>query len=202
MTLKNKHGSKTGVQRVKPSGLSVIEDFIWESNAIESEYSHLAFRDAMRAWKYTERLKQIKLGNVKEIHRILMTRLRPDIAGKWRTCDVWIGGKLKNFRSVELIIHMVINFCVSLSKVNHKEKPDEWAKHMHVLFENIHPFEDGNGRVGRILWQWHRLNMNLPIEIIHTGKEQTKYYKWFKNSPKKDKAYVTKPLLLGGEPRR
>lgn len=46
-------------------------------------------------------------------------------------------------------------------------------------FEKIHPFEDGNGRVGRMLYNINRLNAGLDLHIIHEGKEQIEYYKWF-----------------------
>jgi len=52
----------------------------------------------------------------------------------------------------------------------------------HIEFENIHPFEDGNGRVGRILMNIQCLNAGLPLLVIHTGKEQQKYYTWFDSS--------------------
>jgi len=37
----------------------------------------------------------------------------------------------------------------------------------------------GNGRVGRILYNIHRLLLGLPIHVIHEGKEQKEYYTWF-----------------------
>ena len=54
-------------------------------------------------------------------------------------------------------------------------------KDWHIQFEHIHPFEDGNGRVGRILMNLQLLNEGLPILVIHQGEEQKRYYKWFKN---------------------
>jgi Fic family protein len=60
-----------------------------------------------------------------------------------------------------------------------KDKLEEKTLLMHIKFEEIHPFEDGNGRVGRILWNIQRLMLGLPLKIIHTGKEQFDYYKIF-----------------------
>ncbi|WP_089983419.1 Fic family protein [Clostridium sp. C105KSO13] len=41
----------------------------------------------------------------------------------------------------------------------------------HIEFEQIHPFQDGNGRVGRMLMNQELINQNLlPIAINPTGK--------------------------------
>lgn len=31
----------------------------------------------------------------------------------------------------------------------------------HVEFENLHPFTDGNGRTGRLIWAWHMLHHGI-----------------------------------------
>jgi len=156
--------------------------FLQESNYIEREYSDEALEDAKKAWKYAIKNKSfININYILEIHKLLMQKLRPDIAGKFRNCDVWIGGKRKSFISESLFIAELRDVLSTINVPNFIPKQEEeFTKHCHVMFEEIHPFEDGNGRVGRILWQIQRLNLKLPIKIIHEGKEQVEYYKWFK----------------------
>ena len=48
----------------------------------------------------------------------------------------------------------------------------------HVKFESIHPFVDGNGRTGRLLMNWIRIKIGLPILVIKES-EKFEYYKWF-----------------------
>jgi len=166
---------------------SEIVEFLEHSNFIENEIRSMALDDAVKAWKFAYQYRNnITVRYIYAIHRHLMKRIRPDIAGNLRTCDIWIGGKRKKYKgktdlidrlySLVDIITANISFTDDTDNVESKEK---LAKNAHILFEQIHPFEDGNGRVGRILYNIHRLNLGLPIHIIHEGTEQLEYYKWF-----------------------
>lgn len=172
---------------MKKIDLKKLKEFVRESNAIESVYDEQSFKDAMSAWNFLKTKKYLTPETILEVHRKIMRKLRPDIAGWWRNCDVWIGGKCKGFISVSLIKEDVSNFCqyLTLSSQNDIVSPEMIIKNTHIRFENIHPFEDGNGRVGRLIMLWHRIQYGLPIEVIHAdydigGEEQKNYYKWFR----------------------
>jgi hypothetical protein len=49
------------------------------------------------------------------------------------------------------------------------EISDPW--HMHVAYETLHPFTDGNGRSGRALWLWQM--QAAPIGFLHQFYYQT-----------------------------
>jgi len=182
----------TTAREGKPSGLSVTEDFLWESNAIENEYSHKAFVDAKKAWKYIKDKENITLEDALEIHRILMKRLRPDIAGKLRTCSVRVGNNIMPYHGLGVLEDSLKRYCevtnglLEFAKVGIKDEEalEKACKESHISFEKIHPFEDGNGRTGRILMNWLRIRLGLPILVIHAdlkegGSEQKEYYEWF-----------------------
>ena len=159
-------------------------EFLICSNQIEQEYGETALTDAVAAWAYAKTVDVMTLEHVLEIHRLLMDRLNPRIAGKVRDCDVYIGGKRKIYISQALLKTEICDWCEALitEKILGEEAHETIAKDMHVWFEGLHPFEDGNGRVGRILYNWHRVKLGLPVHVIHPGKEQMEYYKWFKNN--------------------
>lgn len=161
-----------------------IKEFLTESNYIENERTEIALEDSMSAWRYASSFEgRWTVDFVLEIHRILLKNINPSIAGKFRSCDVWIGGYRKMFISNTLLKEQVEEAVGMMNYESTLEKPAQreiLAGQCHVAFEDVHPFEDGNGRVGRILWQLHRLKLGLKPRVIHEGEEQFEYYKWFK----------------------
>ena len=150
-------------------------EFLKESNAIEREYSDEALQDSKQAWTMAcvSSKDGINTSYILGIHRRLMKRLNPCIAGKIRNCSVCIGGEIRNQSKIQIKVELK-NLCKFIPKT--EEKIKEW----HIKFEKLHPFEDGNGRTGRILMNIQRLKAKLSLLIIHEGKEQMEYYKWFK----------------------
>lgn len=165
-------------------------EFILESNAIEGVHGDEAFEDAITAWNYALGKKTLEVNNVLHIHKLLMKRLNPRIAGKLRTCDVWIGNQHKKYLGEEHLLWQLRSALSTIwmgiglandSGLSNEGIKDAITKEAHVAFENCHPFEDGNGRTGRIIYNWHRMKMGLPIHVIHAGtREQGDYYDWFK----------------------
>jgi len=164
-----------------------VEVFLRESNAIEQVYSEDALEDAIKAWNYLKEKTFLTPEVILATHNFLMRNLEPEIAGNWRNCNVWIGGKIKAFISVQLIEDDIRNFLVNMGVGLElpKEDLERWVKNCHIAFEGIHPFTDGNGRVGRLLYLWQRMKLGLPIHVIHADwpkedGEQKAYYRWFK----------------------
>lgn len=80
-------------------------------------------------------------------------------AGAFRSQQNWLGGNAFNPRQAEYIPpppeflpDLMADLCAFL---NRDDLPAIWQAAMaHAQFENIHPFPDGNGRVGRVLIHW------------------------------------------------
>jgi len=100
----------------------------------------------------------LSLRLLRDIHRILMTGARGGnrTPGEFRTSQNWIGGSRPgNARFVPPPAHEMQEAMASLEKFLH----DEGVRMpllvrtglVHAQFETIHPFLDGNGRMGRLL---------------------------------------------------
>ncbi len=105
-------------------------------------------------------------------HNELFKETKSDIAGKYRDYLVRVGSYLApDWQDVKKLMNQFIEF-VNNSKMN----PVELALREHYKFERIHPFGDGNGRVGRIIMNsilWHN---SYPMLIIEYKKRRS-YYK-------------------------
>lgn len=64
---------------------------------------------------------------------------------------------------------------------NHDEQDifNKIAKY-HIEFEKIHPFEDGNGRTGRLLLNYELLKANIPPVVIEKD-DRVKYFDFLRN---------------------
>ena len=107
------------------------------------------------------RLQTLPLCNrlIKETHAVLMEGVRGQEKnpGEFRYSQNWIGGQgstLKNARYIPLSPDDMQNAMSDLEKyINADDDLDALirAALIHYQFETIHPFLDGNGRVGRLL---------------------------------------------------
>lgn len=162
-----------------------VIEFIRESNLIEEEERTDATIDSLEAWRFLEKKKKLNFLDLLEAHRLAFRRIRPPIAGKFRNADVFVGGERKKFVSETLLIHKLTHLLTLMRQFPEDESErGAFAKRCHIIFEDIHPHEDGNGRIGRLLMNWHRLQMGIPIKIIKSdwpkeNGQQARYYKWF-----------------------
>lgn len=105
-----------------------------------------------------ERLKQWPLcfRILKECHSILLSSVRgcDKTPGEFRRSQNWIGHSLKNAIFIPSPHERVPEATGRLEKfINEKEETSPLVKCalIHYQFETIHPFLDGNGRIGRLL---------------------------------------------------
>jgi Fic family protein len=124
-------------------------------------------------------------------HKELFKDTKPDIAGKIRDYNVKVGTyKAPDWQDVNKLMSELIKFY----KANKKMNPVELAARMHYQFEKIHPFGDGNGRIGRLIINHILWNAGYPMLIIEYKKRKA-YYKALQKDEDGFFNYFTKKYL-------
>ena len=120
---------------------------------------------------------------VLKLHSILMNGVRPD-AGIFRNHAVRISGvnlPTANYMSVPKLMSEVITRVA----LKNKDVIAESAG-IHSKFEQIHPFSDGNGRVGRLFMNVMLLSANFAPAIIRQEQKRLYYAYLYKAQTKDD----------------
>jgi len=121
---------------------------------------------------------QISTNLILEIHLTSFKDLY-DWAGKWRTVNVLVGQLTppEPAQVVHLMYQFIdnLNFKISISKT-HSEIV-ETLIYSHYEFVKIHPFNNGNGRTGRILLNLVAMKFGYkPLELYKREGESRKIY--------------------------
>ena len=158
------------------------------SDVLEAQAHQSVFRGML------EYRKDLSFQLLLEWHHNLFSRTKADIAGKLRHFQVYISGA-KHVPPGPVEVHPLL---MDMLRWYDRNKGNlhavELAATMHLKFESIHPFGDGNGRVGRILMNFilHRKGwpmLNIPyndrrgyynaLERSQVKQDEDVFIHWF-----------------------
>ena len=104
--------------------------------------------------------------DIKLLHKLFYEKIDNEKAGKYRTSQVIITGSDVELPKPEELDAKMHEFILQLPKLREKLHPVEYAAMVHIIFVNIHPFTDGNGRVARLLMNLALLQSGYNIVVI------------------------------------
>lgn len=111
------------------------------------------------------------------LHKMLMGNIDDDIAGRYRQTGEYVRVGSHIAAAPERVPKMMQDVLVWYSSNESLYFVDEIAR-FHLAFERIHPFNDGNGRIGRVLLNEQLIRSGYPPIIIR-DKEKKDYYRAF-----------------------
>lgn len=113
---------------------------------------------------------------IKSLHALVIQDINRSIAGQYRNVDVFITGTDHVPPSALEVPHKMQELITWAQRNYEKLNIIEFASIFHHKFVHIHPFEDGNGRVGRLLMNIFLMQYGFPLTIIQKNDRQ-KYYR-------------------------
>ena len=130
---------------------------------------------AINAYRALEKYKPYELDDLLKAHKILMNGILTK-AGYLRTVDVGVGAHVAPpNKLVPELMNNLFNWLATSD-----EHPLIKSCIFHYEFEFIHPFSDGNGRIGRlwqsvILYNWKKIFNAIPTESIIRDNQEDYY---------------------------
>lgn len=193
------------------------EEFVYNTNAIEgstvlqeevpeilqkkqtSNLEEIETKGVAKAIKFIRTTKQeLSINLILKLHKLCFEESK-SFAGKIRTVEVVIKGRdgtIIHQGTPAKEVKQELEKTIQWYKENKKKfKPLTMAAILHNQFEDIHPFQDGNGRVGRLLLNYILLKNNYPpINILL--EDRAEYYKTLQEYSKNDKIRPTLQFLI------
>lgn len=108
-------------------------------------------------------------------HGMLLAGIREDAAGRFRRAGEWVrvGGHLG--ANPEFVSGLVSD-ALARYRTDVSSGFLEAIARFHCEFEVVHPFVDGNGRVGRVLINRQLQDLGLPPVIVRARNRRVDYY--------------------------
>ena len=184
---------------VKELALSELPEMVYNSNAIENstltleDTEDILIRNKIRTDHEIREIfeaknlasaieylmnnpeKEISVELILKLHKTLLSNIRDEIAGRFRSGKEWVRVGTHIGANPEFVNGLVYN----LVEENNSETDEyflEKIAYFHAEFENIHPFTDGNGRIGRLITNEQLDLLGLPPIIIPNKSKNDEYY--------------------------
>lgn len=113
-----------------------------------------------------------------ELHRLLLTHIQDEVAGRFRRGKEWVRIGVHVGASPDFVSGLASGLIQKYNTPSDEYFLDKIA-YFHAEFETIHPFVDGNGRIGRALINHQLALAGYPPITIQSKGKRTDYYPLF-----------------------
>ncbi len=115
--------------------------------------------------------------DIKAIHKIILTGIDDNSAGKYRRTEVFVRGSNAEFPLPKAVPYAMQEFTQWLQG-QQETHPVRVAADAHFKFVSIHPFIDGNGRTARLLMNLILYLHDYPMAVIR-NEDRAQYLATF-----------------------
>jgi len=166
-----------GATVTKKQVKDILEEKRWPQGAAKEEVAETY--GVARAVRYMRSTKDhLSLALIKRLHALVF-RDSKEFAGRLRRVEVRVKGQdgkvIHEGAPSNRVLPLLRELVIWYQENRHRYHPVVLAAIVHDQFETIHPFEDGNGRVGRLLINNILLKHGLPPVNISLENRRTYY---------------------------
>ncbi|SRR5258708_18839327 len=121
--------------------------------------------------------EELSINLILLLHEMLILNIKDSIAGRFRQVGEYV--RIANYiaPAPEKVGNLITQTLLDYTSDLQSFFIDKIAK-FHLDFETVHPFNDGNGRIGRLIINYQLLHLDFPMIIIR-NKEKSTYYQSF-----------------------
>ncbi len=137
--------------------------------------------------------QELNLDVILLLHRMLLSNIRDDVAGRFRNDDEWV--RVGNYIAVDpkQVVHKLEEMLVMYQSTPSLNIIKRIAL-LHLSFEHTHPFVDGNGRIGRVLNNYLLIREGyVPINIKFIDRQL--YYAAFSEFDNRQRTSVMEDIV-------
>jgi len=137
--------------------------------------------------------KELNIEMILLLHKMLLSNIRDDVAGRFRKNDEWVRVANHIAPDPKLVVTLVEDMLINYNSASNENIIKRIA-FLHLVFENIHPFVDGNGRIGRVINNYLLTREGyVPINIKFI--DRSLYYEAFKEFDDKGKTSIMEEIV-------
>ena len=137
--------------------------------------------------------KELSIDVMLLLHKMLISNIRDDIAGRFRKDNEYVRVASHIAPAPKEVIPLLQKMLADYHSTHHESIIKRIAK-LHLEFENIHPFVDGNGRIGRVINNYLLIREGfVPINIKFIDRQ--KYYQAFREFDAKSATGIMEEIV-------
>ena len=137
--------------------------------------------------------QELSLPVILLLHKMLITNIRDDVAGRFRKNGEWVRVANHIAPNSKEVVGRLEKMIARYNASSHENIIKRIAL-LHLTFEHIHPFVDGNGRIGRVINNYLLIREGfVPINIKFMDRKM--YYEAFKEFNEKNAAKIMEEIV-------
>lgn len=137
--------------------------------------------------------QELTLEVILSLHKMLISNIRDDVAGRFRKDNEFVRVGSHIAPNPKEVVGRLEKMLSDYNATSHDNIIKRIAK-LHLVFENTHPFVDGNGRIGRVINNYLLMREGfVPVNIKFI--DRTKYYEAFREFDGKGETRIMEEIV-------